>query len=367
MRHPEREACRQCRGIPQPDTVKRALSTSRSKETNVPNVRISRRMWIGAGAAQVACVATGWPIKANAQVAWPNRLVKIVELSAAGGSSDVIARLIANKLSPRIGQPVVVENRLGAGGMVGIESVVRSPADGYTLLMTTTAAATGVASGKKSPYDFLKDLVPVGQVASSPLLIVVPAESPIRTLKDLVEVARGRPDGGISYGSSGVGTMSHIGMELLASQARVKFLHVPYRGVSLSVTDMLAGRLQALLGTVATHAAMLESGRVRGIVVAGPQRFPLLPNLPTSAEAGFPDYLIEFSWGLMAPAGVPPEVIKRLNEEINTIVAQPDTHDLLTRLAAVPKTGTADDFGKLMSFEVARWSKLIKDSNITLE
>ena len=332
----------------------------------MPNsFHLNRRSVLGAAAA--AAATTLLPASARAQAAWPNRPIKIVEVSAAGGSSDVIARMVGSKLSPRLGQPFIVEGRSGAGGMVGYDFVTKSPADGYTLLSATTALSTNAASGKKLSFDPMKDFAPIGQIAASPLIIVVPADSPIKTLRDLIETARAKPGDGIRFGSSGIGTMSHIGMELLAAQAKVQFLHVPYKGVSLSVNDLFGGQLQALLGTVATHSALLESGKLRGLMVASPQRSPFLPNLPTSAEAGFPDYVIEFWWGLMGPAGMPPDVVKRLNTELNAVLAQADTRETLARFAAVPRPGTPEDFGRLHAFEVARWTKVIKDANIKIE
>lgn len=328
---------------------------------------INRRIFLAANAVLVAAAAASLPTSVSAQATWPSRPIKLVDVFAPGGSTDTIARMVGSKLSARLGQPVVVENRTGAGGALGIDSVAKSPPDGYTLLLTSTAMPTNSASGKKLPYDLLKDLAPIGQIATTPLLIVVPVDSPIKTLRDLVERARAKPADGIRYGSSGVGSMSHIGMELLASVAQVQFLHVPYKGVSLSVTDLLGGQLQALLGTVATHSAMLEGARMRGLVVTSPQRSPFLPNVPTSAEAGFPGFQIEFWFGLMGPAGMPADVVARLNTELGAIVALPDVREALARFAATPKTGTPEDFGRLNAFEVSRWTKVIKDANIKVE
>ena len=331
------------------------------------NFLINRHFASGVHAVLIAAMAVVLATNAGAQSTWPNRPIKLVDVFAPGGSTDTIARMVGSKLSARLGQPVVVENRTGAGGALGIDSVAKSAPDGYTLLLTSTAMPTNSASGKKLPYDLLKDLAPIGQIATTPLLIVVPVDSPIRTLRDLVDRARAKPSDGIRYGSSGVGSMSHIGMELLASVAQVQFLHVPYKGVSLSVTDLLGGQLQALLGTVATHSAMLEGGRMRGLVVTSPQRSPFLPNVPTSAEAGLPGFQIEFWFGLMGPAGMPAEVVSRLNTELSAIVALPDVREALARFAATPRTGTPEEFGRLNAFEITRWTKVIKDANIKVE
>jgi tripartite-type tricarboxylate transporter receptor subunit TctC len=323
-------------------------------------VRITRRSLVASAAA------LGLPLAATAQSAWPTRTVKIIDAAAPGGSTDVMARMVGSKIGPRLGQTFVVENRTGAGMTLGTDAVAKSPPDGYTLLLTSTAMCTAAASGKKLPYDYLKDLTAVGAIGATPLIIVVPANSPFKTLRDLVEQARAKPDG-VSYSSSGIGSMSHIGMELLGSIAKVRMLHVPYKGVSMSITDLIGGQIHAALGTVATYAKLLEGGQMRALVATSPQRSPFLPELPTSIEAGYPEFLIEFWWGLMAPTGTPAEAIRRLNTELNAILAEPDTRETLTRFAATPKPGTAEEFGRLNTFEVARWSKLIKDAGIKVE
>lgn len=328
---------------------------------------MSRRSVLGATALAAAGLL---PAGASAQAAWPNRSLKIIDVYAPGGSGDTMARAIASRLAPRIGQPVVVENRAGAGGAIGTDFVAKSPADGYTLLLSATGNAVAEASlvtGRKLPFDWLKDFTPVGQIGSTPLVIVVPNDSPIKTLKDLVDLARAKPNDGVRYGTSGVGSMSHIGTEMLASVANVQMMHVPYKGNSLAFTDLLGGQLQAMLGSVATFSGMLESGKLRAIVVTSPKRSQFLPNIPTSAEAGFPDFQIEFWWGLMAPAGTPRDVVKRLNTELNQILAQADMREMLSRVAAIPTPGTSEEFARLNAFEVTRWAKLIKDKNLKMD
>lgn len=330
--------------------------------------QVSRRFVLGTALASASAALL--PAGVSAQVAWPNRPIKIVDAFAPGGSTDTMARALASKMSPRLGQTVVVENRNGAGGAVGIDFVAKAPPDGHTLLITVTSHAVLQATattGRKLPFDFLKDLAPIGEIAAAPVVIVVPADSPIKTLRDLVDMARSKPEGGIRYGSSGVGSISHIGMELLASVANVQFMHVPYRGNSAAVTDLLGGQLQAMLSSVATNAGLLESGKLRAIVITGPKRSPLLPNVPTSAEAGLPDFQIEVSWGLMGPAGLPPDVVKRLNSEIALYLTQTELRDLLSRVAATPRPGAPEEMGRVNAFEVARWSKLFKDRNIKID
>lgn len=306
------------------------------------------------------------PLFASAQTAWPSRPIKLVVPYAPGGGSDVIGRAIATRLSARLGQPVVVENKTGAGGSLGFDAVAKSPPDGYTLAFTTTAFATNAAAGRKLPYDTLKDFVPIGQIGATPLLLVVAKDSPYKTLRDLADAARAKP-GSVNYGSSGIGSMSHLGMEFLASEAKVQLMHVPYKGMAPAFTDLMAGNVQATLGTFASATPLIEGGKLRGLVVTGAQRSPFAPQIPTTAEAGFPGARIDFWWGLHAPAKVAPAVIKRLNDELNTILAQADMRELLAREAAAPTPGAPDEFGKLVTQEVALWSKLIRDNNIRVD
>ncbi len=318
------------------------------------------------GSAAAAALAGLLPMSARAQAAWPNRPVKIIDAAAPGGSTDVMARWIGNKLAPRLGQSFVIENKPGAGLSLGTDAVAKSPPDGYTYLLVSTAMCTAVASGKKLPYDFLKDLAPVAQLGSTPLIVVVPANSPYKTLRDLVDAARAQP-GMVSYSTSGVGSMSHIGMELLASEAKVQMLHIPYKGVSLSIPDLMSGLVHAALGTVATYSKLLEGGQMRALTATSAQRSRLLPNLPTSAEQGLPGFQIEFWWGLLGPAGIPADVVRRMNGEVAAVLAEADSREFFERLAAAPVAATPEEFGRLNAFEVARWSKVIKDANIKVE
>lgn len=307
------------------------------------------------------------PASVTAQVtSWPVRPIRLVVPFPPGGGSDVIARATGARLSARLGQQIVIDNRGGAGGALATDAVAKANTDGHTLLFTTTAMATLTASGRKLPYDLVKDLAPVGQIGATPLLIVTSANAPIKTLRELIDQARARPNG-VKFGSSGVGSMSHIGMELFAAEAKVQLLHVPYKGTSLAMTDLIGGQLQAVLGTFATLWQLVEGGKLRALVLTGAQRSSFAPNLPTVAEAGLPGAQIDFWWGMMGPARMPPAVVKRLNVELNAVLAQAETRETLAREGAIPKPGSPDDFGKLMVFEVARWSKLIKDADIRMD
>lgn len=325
-------------------------------------VHITRRAFLATNAA----LASALTLDVNAQVGWPQRPIKLIDAFNAGGSTDLVARVVASKLSARLGQSVVVENKGGAGGALGTEAVVKSAPDGYTLLSTSTAMPTNAATGRKLPYDLVRDLVPIGQIARTPLLLVVPANSPVKTMRDLVDLARAKPNS-INYGSSGMGSMTHIAMELLAFQNNLQLVHIPYRGTPPGVTDLLAGSLQAMLGTVASMSQFLAAGKVRALAVASAQRLPFLSNVPTTSEAGFPEFQVDYWFGLSGPAKMPAEIVTRLNAELNVILGQPDMREVLAQFGAVPNPGSPEDFGRLMSFELARWTKLIKDAKIAIE
>jgi tripartite-type tricarboxylate transporter receptor subunit TctC len=323
-----------------------------------------KRRLILATAALAAAVA--WAPAAFAQQAWPNRPIRMIIPFAAGGGTDPIARAIATKLSARLGQPFVVENKGGAGGTLGTEAVAKAPADGYTLLFASTSITTNVASGKKLSYDLAKDLEPIGQVGTSPLLIAVPGSSKAGTLRDLLDAARAKPKT-ITYGSGGIGAISHLGIELLANEAKVQFVHVPYKGIAPASTDLIGGNLEMLMVSPSSATQIGASGRIRIVAVTTRERSPFLPGLPTVADAGVPGFQLEFWWGLLGPAGMPPAVVKRLNEELNAVLALPDIRELLGRESAIPTPGKPQDFSRLIASEIGRWSKLVKDANIRLD
>lgn len=316
--------------------------------------------------AAAAGTAAQWPLGASAQSGWPARTVKIIDAAAPGGSSDVVARLVATRLGPRLGQSVIVENKPGAGLSIGTDAVAKSAADGYMLLLTTLAMCTGAASGKKQPFDFLTDLMPIGLIAGTPLIIVVAADSPFKTLKDLIDRARSNP-GELRYGSGGMGSLSHIGMAMFAHEAKLPLMHIPYKGTNQMAPALIGGEVQVLLGTIASYSALLESGRMKAVAVTSPQRSPLLPDVPTTTEAGVPGFQVETWFGLHGPTGLPAESVRRLNSELAAITAQADMREALKRLGVLPRVATPEEFGQLTALEVARWSRLIKDAKIQLE
>ena len=323
-----------------------------------------RRAVIRKAAATITLSALA--LAASAQSAWPDRPIKLVVPFAAGGGSDIMARAIADKLGARLGQPLIVDNKGGAGGAVGFAGVASAAPDGNTLLFVTTAITTNPTSGVKLGYDPRKSFEPIGMIGMTPLLVNVAASEKMNTLADLMKASRDKP-GAVAYGSGGVGSMSHLGMALLAAETQMPLLHVPYKGMGPAMTDMLGGRIQAAMNTLTTTKPFIDDGKVRVLAVTGTQRSPFLPNVPTVAEAGVPGFQIEFWWGLMAPAGTSPAIVKRINDELNALLAQKEVRDLLAKEAAVPRPVTPAEFRRIVNFDLDRWSKLIKDANIQVE
>jgi tripartite-type tricarboxylate transporter receptor subunit TctC len=285
---------------------------------------------------------------------------------SAGGGTDVIARSLANKMSAQLGQPVIPDNRAGAAGIIATEAVARAAPDGHTILFSSSANMANLRSGQTLPYDFEKDLVPIGQIGSTPTVLVVAQASPLRGMEDLVRMARAQP-GVINYGSAGIASFSHLAMEIIAAEAGIRMTHVPYRGSAPAFIDLIAGSLTVVLASFASARPLLESGRLRGIVVTGSQRTSYAPNLPTLTEVGLPRSTIEYWWGLNAPAGTPAPVVARLNAVLNATLADAEMRDYLAREAAVATPGTSEAFGRLISGEVARWSALVLEPTAKTE
>jgi tripartite-type tricarboxylate transporter receptor subunit TctC len=315
----------------------------------------------------VAIVALVLPLQAHAQGTWPERPIRLIVPFAPGASTDNVARMLALRLSPRLGQSVVVDNRGGAGGIIGIETVAKARPDGYTLLFASNTVVTNAAAeGRKLPYDPVKDLAPIGEAGSVPFMIVVPEIVRAATLSDFIAQARAKPKS-MSYGTGGVGTITHLATELFAYSAKIELLHVPYKGVGAAVPDLLAGRLQVLLFTVAAGTPHVRSGKVRGLAVTSTQRSPLVPELPTASEAGLPGFQVEAWWGLLGPARLSGPLVKRLSDELNAVLVSPDFREMLAREGATARAGTPESFRNLMRSELTRWSRLITEANIQME
>jgi tripartite-type tricarboxylate transporter receptor subunit TctC len=306
------------------------------------------------------------PQAANAQSNWPAQPVTIIVPFAPGGSNDNVARLLASKLSARLGQPVIVENKGGAGGTIGTNFVAKARPDGYTLLFTSTSITTNAAIGKKLPYDPVKDLTPIGVIATSPFAIVVSNKVKATTLREFIDLAQSKPRS-INYGSAGIGGTNHMATEMVAAAAKVQFVHVPYKGISLAFTDLMGDSLQMLVPSLASATQHIQAGSMRALAVTSAQRSPLAPNIPTASEAGLPGFELEVWFGLLGPARLPSDIVKRLNTELNAVLAMPDVKQVLAREAAATHPGPPEALRVLIQSELTRWARLVKDNNIRIE
>lgn len=283
-----------------------------------------------------------------------------------GPGPDVLARLIGQKLTDAWGQQVIVDQRPGAGGIVAAESVVKAPADGYTLLLSTGTYTTLVGLHPRLPYDFVKDLAPVTLLASIPFVLVTHPSLPVASVQDLLRLARARP-GQLNYASSGNGTTAHLAGEMLNNLAGIKLVHIPYKGTVPGVVDVVAGQVDLSIAIMQSVVPYVKNGRLKALAVSTARRSTALPELPTIAEAGVPGYDAS-SWnGVHVAAGVPATVAGRLHAELVRIIAQPDVRERMGVLGMEPVGNSPEEFAALVLADIARWSKVIRDSNIRID
>jgi tripartite-type tricarboxylate transporter receptor subunit TctC len=298
---------------------------------------------------------------------YPARPVKIIVPFPPGGGTDNLTRLIAAKLSETLKWTVLVDNKPGAGGNLALDSTAKAPADGYTLVMAQTdnVVLNPLLYGKLS-YDPAKDLVPVGLVARGPAVLVVRADSPYKTLADVVAAAKAKP-GQLTFASPGTGTVTHLVLEMWQKSADIRFTHVPYRGISQSLPDLIGGQVDMYMGSIPTLQSHIQGGKVRALAVTTPQRSPVLPNVPTYAEAGFRGVELASVWGLMAPAGTPPDTIQRINTEVNKLLLMPEVREKIIASGADVLGGPPQDMARLYAADSARLAPVIHGSGIKLD
>ena len=303
---------------------------------------------------------------ARAQPAWPDRPVRIIVAFTAGGTTDIIARLAANQLSQLWGQPVVVENRPGAGGNIGTEFVVRAPPDGHTLLVGSNGPlAVNQSLYRSMPYDARRDLAAISLLAEVSNILVVAPTSPVRSVADLVARARARP-GALSYGSTGVGTAAHLAGALLDQMAGIETLHVPYRG-AVAVNDLLSGRLDFMFATAPSVIEQVRSGQLRAIAVSSRRRSRNLPELPTMIEAGFPGFDASSWFGMAAPGRTPPEVVGRIAADTIAVLRRPEIERQLVEAGAEPVANTPAEFTAFIASEMTHWAEIVRKAGATVE
>ncbi|MBI4206580.1 MAG: tripartite tricarboxylate transporter substrate binding protein [Betaproteobacteria bacterium] len=318
-----------------------------------------------------ACIAATLITAAICQVAaaqWtPKSTIRIVVPFAAGGPTDITARHLSRKLNDILGQPVIVDNRGGANGMIGAELVVKSKPDGYTLLMPTSSTiAINPAVYRKMPFDPVADLSPITPVIATPGVMIVTPSLPARSVKDFVALAKARP-GQIVFASTGAGSNTHLALELFAGEAKIKVTHVPYKGAGPAVTDVIAGHAQALVADLPVLAPHLKSGKLRPLAITGLDRTPLFPDIPSMKELGYPQVNSRNWYALLAPARTPPEIVNRLNEAVRQAVAAPEVRDRLVEIGAEIFTQSPEEFGKFLKSEIERWKGVVAKYKIAVE
>jgi len=302
---------------------------------------------------------------ASAETNYPDRAVKIEVGYAAGGPLDVVARLIGDKLAQIWGKTVVVENVSGASGNIAADRVAKAVPDGYTLLLASNVnIAVNPKLYKNMPFDPVKDLAPITQVAYSPNILVVPNDLPVKSVQELVTYAKANP-GKVSFASAGVGTTQHLAGELFKTIAKVDIQHVPYRGATPAITDLLGGRVSMFFGPPSSLLGLVKEGKVRALAVTSAQRFPAAPDLPTMIEAGYPGFVAVLSVGWMAPAGTPKDVIDSIYKDTAKALAAPDVRERLQKIGTEPMGTSPAEFAADIQREVPQWAEVIKAAGLT--
>jgi tripartite-type tricarboxylate transporter receptor subunit TctC len=317
-----------------------------------------------AGALLFAALTSG----AQAQAPYPNHPARIVVPFPAGGTTDILARETAQKLTQTLGQPFVVENRPGAGGNIGADLVAKSPPDGYTMLMGTVGThAINPSLYEKMPYDHVKDFVPVVLVAGVPNVLVVNPSLPVKTVQELIAYAKANP-GKLNFASSGSGTSIHLSGELFKTMAGVSMQHVPYKGSAPALADLAGGQVQLMFDNLPSSLALIKAGKLRAIAVTSLTRSTALPDVPTISESGLPGFEASSWFGLLAPAGTPKDVVTKVNGEVAKWLATPEAKENLAGQGAIVATGLApEDFVRHIASETAKWQKVVKESGAKVE
>jgi tripartite-type tricarboxylate transporter receptor subunit TctC len=309
----------------------------------------------------IVAVTTLAAASASAQT-FPNKPVRLVVPFPAGGGSDVVGRIVAQKLTERLGQQVIVDNRAGAGGSIGTEAVVRSAPDGYTVVLASTSEiAINPSLYSKLSYDTVKDLAPVAMVASTPMVVIIHPTLPVKTIKDLIALAKAKP-GAINVASAGTGTITHLSGELFRSMAGVTWTHVPYKGAPAALTDLASGEVQVMFSSLPAAMAFIKINRVKPIAVSTRTRAETLPQIPTVIESGVPGYDVEYWYGIFAPAAIPRDALTRLGDEIAASLKLPDMIASLANQGAAPGRLTQAQFTDFVKSEVAKWGRVVKSS-----
>ena len=297
---------------------------------------------------------------------YPNKPVRFIVPYAPGGSSDILARTLGQKLAEAMGQPFIIDNRPGAGSMVGTDALAKSPADGYTIILSDMPHTINPSINSKVPYDPVKDFSPVTVISVSPMFLFVHSSFEAKSVKELIALAKAQPNK-FAIASGGNGATTHLVAELLQASAGIKLTHVPYKGAGPAIADVAAGQVPITFTSMATAAPLVKAGRLRVLGVTSSKRLAAFPDVPTFEESGLTGLTFEHWWGIMAPARTPAAVVAKLHGEIVKALAAPDVRDRFTALAVEPRTNTPDQFRALIESDLARWAKVVRDAGIKPE
>ncbi|MBC5766051.1 Bug family tripartite tricarboxylate transporter substrate binding protein [Ramlibacter albus] len=324
---------------------------------------MQRRHFLAAASAAATAAGT-FPAFAQA---WPARPIRLVVPFPPGGGTDATSRLVAEKLGPALGATIVIDNKPGAGGNVGLDVVAKAAADGYTIGMGQAAnLAINPSLYTKMPFDPLKDLVPIVSVSDQPVVLTVRADSPLKSLADFVAAAKARP-GRVGVAQAGNGTVGHLAGELLERRAGISLLQVPYKGAGPAMTDLLGGQVETYFGSTVSVMPQLAAGKIRALAVSSSRRISALPNVPTVAEQGYAGFDATTWLGLVGPAGLPADIVAKLNAETVKILARPDVREKLVHEGSEPTPGTPQQFAAHIKAEHAKWGALVREANIRIE
>ncbi|HEX4798421.1 MAG TPA: tripartite tricarboxylate transporter substrate binding protein [Burkholderiales bacterium] len=308
-------------------------------------------------------VLAAWSASAQAPDAWPSKPIRFILPFPPGGGTDILGRLIAERLTASLGQPVVTENRGGAGGNVGAEAAAKSAPDGYTIVLVAPTLAISPSLYSKLNYDPVKDFAPVSLVATVPNVMITHPSVPAGTLAEFIRYAKTRP-GEMNFGSGGAGTSNHLAGELFNIVAGVKLVHVPYKGVNLAMNDVLSGQIHLVVIGVPAAAPHIKAGKLRALALVAPQRTAALPEVPTVSEAGLPNFEVTTWYGVLAPAGTQKSTIARLNAELVKIMHAPEMRDRLAAMATDPVTSTPEEFADYIKREIAKWGEVVRQAGL---
>jgi tripartite-type tricarboxylate transporter receptor subunit TctC len=310
---------------------------------------------------RAAGLLLAWSACAAWGQAWPSKPIRMVVAFPPGGPTDIVSRVIAQRLSEQLGQQVIIDNKPGAGGNIAAELIANAPADGHTLFYNTSAVVIGPALYSKVNYDTLKDFAPVALTASVPMVLVVNPNLPARSVKEFLDLARSKP-GQLNYSSSGTGTITHLASAMLSTQTGIQTQHVPYKGSAPGLVDLASGQTQFMIDTINTVLPYVRDGRLRGLAVSSIKRSSVLPDLPTLHESGLSGFDASAWQGIMAPAATPSDIVQRLNTEVNKALAHPEVRAKLAAQGADVLGGTSAEYAAYLRSELPRWAKAVKDS-----